>query len=627
MTYLGCPRIHIAGLFYTNPSNLNNVEPNYDLAKALDYNTGRYKYPNGVAQWWLQGCVVTSVVGPDGALCSESSSDALVGATVQTPTPKAPRQNPAGGYFDLAKIADLDPSMQFRSEVYGARFLVEVPGGGGFSGAWPLPPQLRDLCFFRGGGGVAGNQVAVGTWHQRIRDVQWTKPTSPSPVYDALKAQATDGLDFKMSVDLFQTTAGNEFSVGDLFGYGRLVGAIGPATAAEPCELVPGRSLYAAASYAVAAPPSVGAPFTREASAAAAKKPAAATKQADSADPGSTWNRTDGRVQDVVLPDKTTRSFLLLDLFGTIPLDEAGQGQFAVGGDLEIGLLVEGTFKPLTHGAVAFSYSKLDAATLQLKACDWPDNSAIAQVELTAGERQSIGSTPIAIRVGQALQLQENPTGLYFNADQASLRLEPEKKQTLPVYAYVFGVAQDTLPTDVSVAAQLSVSGGNSTQPTKTFSVAVANAGTSGRFEATVSTGPAQPEADMEPARLPMDSLLGLVAASAKGQVLGDQQSPVALPLIALLFWQNHHVVDDPTWATPISTIMKRYARMYPGMVSRLDIGDEGTVRTRAAALLQHYKLDRSDPAFMPVVRDMSPSMVDMMIRYLESVQPPSVSS
>ena len=152
---------------------------------------------------------------------------------MESASPTTPQDDGHGGMYDMAKMADLDPLMQFRSEVYGLRIYVCIPGGGGFSGLFQTP-QLRDLYFGRGKAGIDGVQVAVGTWHQRLTDLVWEDPQGSSPVYSLLKAQATNGLDVKMSVDMYQTKRANVYTQGDRFGYGRLMASIGPAAVGEP---------------------------------------------------------------------------------------------------------------------------------------------------------------------------------------------------------------------------------------------------------------------------------------------------------------------------------------------------------------------------------------------------------
>jgi hypothetical protein len=625
MSYLGCPRIHIAGLFFTNPGNLNNIVENFqaDTPEQLNYETGKYKNPAGVAQFWLEQCVITSVVTPDGVICSSAPADSLVGAAVQSASPSTPISSGKRGYYDIAKIADLDPNMQFRSELFGLVVVVSIPGGGSFSGRLATPPQLRDLFFGRKNAGIDGLQTAVGTWHQRLTDVVWNDPPQPSPVYRALKGDGVSELDLKLVADMYQTDLGQQFSVGNMFAYGRLVGSIGPALASEPRQVVPGRSLYGiqtpglSGRTLVAQGPPVSADYSLQLGEEAAAKDAAQI---------SFWGRTDCRVQD--LPDG--RSILLVDLSGATPLAQGQKGKFDLGGAVSVGFYPGEVFTPLSAGAIRVDYATLGAGPMALKDCVWPSNSAVIQIALTAEERQTIAHTPLAIRSGQEVTLAENQTGLYIDVDAVTTRLPATAMQVFDLWVYAFGAPQTSLPAGLGLAPQLMVDQltpiTNTLKPTDLFSAQVATQGTlAGKFNLTLQTEAAVEAKDMPPLRRNMDSLLCFLQATGQGYVVGETNYqppgyPPEAPLIALLFWQDLWVVARPTWEANIRPILSRYALLYPGMKSRLDISDLATVTAYRSALLARYATARTEPEFMPVVRDMSPATVSMMIAFLDSL-------
>jgi hypothetical protein len=625
MSYLGCPRIHIAGTFFTNPGNLNDIVRNFqaDAPERLSYDTGKYQNPEGVAQFWLQACVITSVVTPDGVICSSPSSDALVGATVQSARPEAPIPNGKKGHYDVAKIADLDPNMQQRAELYGLNVLVNIPGGGSFSGHLTTPPQLRDLFFGRGDAGIAGLQVAVGTWHQRLTDVVWSDPPEPSAVYRALKAEGVTELDLKLVADMYQTDGSGQSSAGNRFAYGRLMGSIGPALPNEPRQVVPGRSLYG-----VRTPGLSGRATVSESPTSSADHSLRRGEQAAAEDraKGTFWGRTDCRVQD--LPNG--KSILLIDLSGAAPLADGQKGKFDLGGALTVGCYEGEVFTPLSGGAIHLDYSALGAGALELKDCVWPSHSAIVQIALTADERRKIASTPLAIRSGQAVMLAENQTGLYIDVDTVTTRLPAHTMQVFDLWVYAFGVPQTSLPPGLRLAPQLMVDqldpGDNRLVPTDLFSAEVATQGTlAGKFALTVRTYAALEASEMPLLRRNMDSLLCSLQATGQSYVVGEANYqppgyPPKPPLMALLFWQDSWVVAKPTWEANICPILRRYALLYPGMKSRLDISDLATVTAYRELLLACYAAPRTAPEFMPIVRDMSPATVNMMISFLDTL-------
>jgi hypothetical protein len=626
MSYLGCPRIHIAGLFFADPGNLSRVVRNFqaDSPEQLSYDTGKYDNPEGVARFWLEQCVITSVVTPDGVVCASASSDALVGATVQSASPSTPISNGKRGYHEVARIADLDPNMQLRSELFGLVVVVNIPGGGSFSGRLTTPPQLRDPFFGRGDAGIAGLQVAVGTWHQRLTDVVWSDPPRPSPVYRALKGGGVTELDLKLVADMYQTDRSQHSSAGNRFAHGRLLGSIGPALASEPRQLVPGRSLYGVQTPGLAG----RAPSARRSS-SGADYSLRAGEEAAARDPaqGTFWGRTDCRVQD--LPDG--RAILLVDLSGAMPLAKGHKGQFEPGGALGVGFYAGEVFTPLSAGSINLGYAPLGPAQLELKDCVWPSNSAIVQIELTADERQRVARTPLAIRSGQQVMLAENQNGLYLDVDAVTTRLPAHTMQVFDLWVYAFGAPQTSLPTGLDLAPRRMVDqldpGDNRLEPTDLFSAEVASEGTlSGKFALTLRTNAAVEASEMPPLRRNMDSLLCLLQATGQGFAVGEANYqpagyPPELPLLALLFWQDSWVVARPTWEANIRPILGRYALLYPGMKGRLDIGDLATVSAYRQLLLARLAAPRTEPEFMPVSRDMSPATVSMMLAFLETLR------
>src|SRR5688572_20590254 len=123
MSYLDVPRIHFGGLFFTNPSTINNYDASFNPGVQLTNSQGQYltNDPNGdggpagwnavgTAQLWLSECTVLSAVGPGGTLIE---GDPVLGALVESPSPSTPKTTPDGqGFYDIAKMVDLDPDQQ-----------------------------------------------------------------------------------------------------------------------------------------------------------------------------------------------------------------------------------------------------------------------------------------------------------------------------------------------------------------------------------------------------------------------------------------------------------------------------------------------------------------------------------
>ena len=635
MSYLGFPRIHFAGTFFTNPGNLNNATPNYANAaegKPLTYDTGRYNNPKGVAQYYLRACQVTQIIGGDG---QPLPNDPLLGASVETVSPWGAQTSPSGESYTLAKIADLDPDMQFRSELYGFRLFVRAAGGQGFSGALAVP-QLRDLFFNRGDAGVAGLQVACGTWHQRLR-VERAENPSASAVLGLLGVAIGSELDVKLSVDMFQTSPSEQFTTGNMYCYGRLMGTIGAVSSGMPMQVVPGRRLYASAAFQSAAAAS-----RAPAKAAVLTRQAAERLGAPSAPAAPLWNNTDARVVT-----SGAQSHLLVDMGTATPLKTPSNGVLNVGAQLAFGYLREGDFVPFESQGTTFAGKAVSAQSQLTDYVALPEaaafrdsaylrNAGVVQVALTSAEVKALSTSPLCIQSDGVTVLKENPSGYYVNGEAASCRLQPEQAlspPTLSLVAFRFGEPVPALSpgTSTSGTAGLALaltpqvvvydkSGTGAPAATDIFSAQVATepvSGAPGQFALSVKTGPAQSLAANE-YRRPMDSLLCFLNVSSNQGLVGENPGTGPyLPMLSLLFWQNQWIVAQPSWNQNIQPILNIYARLYPGMVSLLDIADEATVKANANAIRARLNLAASDPGFMPVVRDMSPATIAMLSSWL----------
>jgi hypothetical protein len=644
MSYLGFPRIHFAGTFFTNPSNLNNETANYEKAEdgqPLVIDTGRYNNPRGVAQYYFRACQITQIVGTDGQVVG---TDPLLGAAVETVNPYDLQADAQGKNYTLAKIADIDPDMQFRSELYGLRLFVGSAGGVGFSGACDVP-QLRDLFFGRGAAGVVGLQVACGTWHQRLHVERVSDPKGSSAVLASLGIRAGSELDVKLSVDMFQTSPAQQFTTGNMYCYGRLMGTIGLVEPGDPKQIVPGRRLYSAMSMAsLKAPASANdAPIlTRQ----AAEREAAASGA--SSTPVPFWNNTDARVVT-----SAGRTCLLVDMGTATPLKAPSNGTFDIGSSLALGYLQGGTFVPfesqgtLRGGKLASVTSQLCdyvalPAAAELRDSAYLRNAGVVQLDLTAAEAKALGSAPLCIQSNGSTVLQENTTGYYVNAESAACRMQPKEAlpsavQSVNVVAYRFGVPVPSIATGSStssaggllleldrVVVDYGADAKTRLAPTSIFTVELASQpiqSRPGQFQLVMATGPAQSLATNE-YRRPMDSLLCFLKAASKGSAIGEnpgtEQAQPYMPFVALLFWQNQKIVAEPTWQQNIEPILRIYARLYPGMVGIIDIGNEATVKANASAIEARLNLAVADPGFMPVVRDMSPATSAMLSQWLK---------
>lgn len=689
MSYLSLPRVHFAGAFFANPPNLNNTVVNFTQAKdnePLYYETGTYNNPDGVGQFFFESCEITQCFNADG---QENASDPYLGANVITPSPTTPifyqstdkDGNPVTKNRIFAKIADLDPDMQFRTELYGVYISITNDNGYGVEGYMEIP-QLRDLFFGRGAGGDQGMQVACGTWHQRFYVIKWNLEAGDTTSTLALLKSNADAnqtqanqeagyqgeLDIKLSTDMFQCDPQQQFTVGNRYCFGRMMASLGPIQPNMPMQIVPGRRLYSGVSYnSLGLDAKENTIVTRDQAEQTVKNVLAAARAEHSSNGGVTdssawWNNTDARV----VKNSAGQSFLLLDMGTTTTLKAPSNGAFDLGDNMQIGYLDDGaggqsTFTAFTNQGYQ-SANGLITVTAQLRAyADLPNaaqfrssvflkNAGVVQLALTDDEATAIQSKRLNIQLSDGSVLRENPGGYYINFDLASRRMSPNQTTPNTLTGFQFGepLTQIATPsgspagtgtisleqniTTLQYAATSSSSADKSQADFSRLSSAINNtaiADKPGQFAMTLTTDNSAPF-DPEPTnggknnwlRQPLDSMICYVNVTSEHNLIGENPAVPNVPFypaVSVLFWQNQHITTGiPTWNDNISPILGIYSQLYPGMTSRMDIGDEATVKANATAFRVRFNEPTDDPAFMPVVRDMSPETIDMMTRWLD---------
>lgn len=644
MSYLDLPRLHFSGLFYTGPSTINNTTQNYipttdleDAPDQYDPNVAGWN-PTGVAQWWLDECSILSAVGLAGNVITSSSADPIIGASVQSPSPTTPMSDGATGFYDIAKMVDLDPDQQGRSALYGVRISVTLPNGAGFQGLLTVA-ELRQLNMRIVGAG--GSYGYVGNWMGTLQDVVWSGDIAASPIMTALQTNATEGLAVKLTVDLHQNNQANIFTAGDLFCYGRVLGTIGPALAGELSQVVPGRCVQtypppqpptppqppAAAVTEALAQQSSGARFLQGRDLLASKLAAIPVAAAAViAPPPSPWNPA-----FCVIRGDASGSFLHIDIGGCILLQSTGSGPsfhsdgtFVVSDGIQVGVMnpTSQQFTPFTNSALTFN-GQYVPLTSPSKNCVQVSNSGVFTVSLTSGDVSNAAATPIAIAVNGTVVAAEFSNGYWMDVDVASQRLQcggTNGETQIMVRRWgqpVVGVAPPLSAWWVQLFQWILV-GGQWTNP-QTLPVsndlAISFTTTDANGLATVTTTINVPDMTLPAIRVPLDSYMHYAyMTDPDGNAIGD--GPGGGVSLSVVLWNPFEAPANPTW-TDIGPIMTSYARLYPGMKSIFDISDPTAVSGFASAILGRMKASILDPAFMPVTRDLSPTKTAMVISWL----------
>jgi hypothetical protein len=650
MSYLDLPRLHFSGLFFTNPNTINNTTDNYTADVPLTVPPpppGQYEpvagwNPAGVAQWWLEECTVLSALGTGGA--EVDASDAVIGALVQSPSPTTPISDGQGGFYDIAKMVDLDPDQQGRSALYGLRIAVTLPNGAGLQGLMTVP-EIRQL-----NPRIAGAQSSWGfvcNWMGTLQDVQWSGDISGSPLLEALQAAAgTQGLAVKLTVDLHQNFPGNASTTGDKFLYGRVFGSIGPALVGELAQVLPGRCLQQ-----IAPPPTTAAlsaavqPGDRvlqgrdrveaQTRALGALREALTTEAAEAAPPDP-WNPAFAIVRPA-----NSQNLLSIDIGGSIflnatsnpdnPSGFSSDGTFEVDSGIVVGICDPRdpqTFTPFTNGAITISpqYQLLESSS---KTCKLVKNSGVFTFALTEADGTAYEGNPLAIQVNGTTVAAENPEGWWMDVSVSAQRMECGSGQLGQTQIMVrqFGNAVVGVDPPVTAVVQVfqwifdenkQIWTNPNPLPVSTDVGIISMTPTDDNGLADITIAVNVPDISNLPLiRQPLDSqiyFISLTGTDPANTPVGDGQSDPAT--FSVLLWKAFTPPANPTW-DDIGLVFSAYARLYPGMKAIFDISDEAKVKSFAPHILGRMNTSIADPAYMPVTRDLAPSKMAMIVSWL----------
>ncbi|UGA40279.1 hypothetical protein JOS77_13665 [Chromobacterium haemolyticum] len=169
-------------------------------------------------------CQVTSLRGPSGILVTNPAQDPLLSCSVGNAIGK-----PSG------KMVDLDPDWQLASSIYGLAVSLLKPDGTPLMTADYQSNPFRDLWFSRAQS--QGDSAASAVFQSVLTNIQWHLDGFDSPLLARLiELSEQDRLSIRLSTYGYSTDYSDPG-----FGYGTVLGAIGPAYLGQPRSFILGR--------------------------------------------------------------------------------------------------------------------------------------------------------------------------------------------------------------------------------------------------------------------------------------------------------------------------------------------------------------------------------------------------
>jgi hypothetical protein len=234
---------------------------------------------------------------------------------------------------------------------------------------------------------------------------------------------------------------------------------------------------------------------------------------------------------------------------------------------------------------------------------------------LSAADKGLLKTTPIVVSLSpMQVLLEEADNGIYVNASPYVLRMEANSKTDVQIFARRFGAKAD-ISIDIIDDSQNILPKGSNPPP------AVGRVGPNGSlvsFPNKVAT------------------VGGIATLTINGGNPDDFRQYIDGQVYALRFlpsgtttpWNPKAVLSllvhdafdkQPTWEN-IQPIMSQYAVLYPVMKSMgIDLGDRASLIHHKSALLHVFSLPLENPAYMPVVRDLSKAKQDAIVAWLNA--------
>lgn len=577
MSYLNALRLHFAGRFQANVSTVNNdpghfdntdFQSSYQQQQSATALNGWFN-PQGDAVWRLLGCRVTSAWTPDG----EVAADPVLACIVADTDSRAP-----------AKLVDLDSEQQLVSEIWGLQVRIADSHGNTLLCGDFEPAAFTDI-WDRATASAGGDTIAGAMYQSVLSGLVWGD-VSLSPFLTQLKAAAGDGLlSIKFNVDSFNLS----FTSPD-FMTGRVVGTIGPASAAEPRHLLLGRQFMA-------------------------------TSDPDSLPPPNFF-RPNGNINFCAGVYDLAAGLVYLDLGNALP---TGAG----GSLLDLGDLALKVCDPASGVSVTLATIPSQGSSGYSSDPLWYARTAgVVILAVPAKYRRAALLLPLCL-VGALGRINEAASGTFVRADTYVFRASPKDTVTIAVYATKFGQAMAGAAIAFSAdASQLQPSNSvnpNDVPPVATPLPAIGFATATTVLTATTdANGKAVLNLVMDDPGTPR-YFNGGADYGIDGQVYGvrpsfqdpsDNAAVNPWNFVSILLWSGYTEPAVPTW-NDVRPIFQQYANLYPVMLRFLDMGNEASVVAHADLLTLAFGLNTADPNVMPVTRDLSPAKRATILAWL----------
>jgi hypothetical protein len=502
------------------------------------------------------------------------------------------------------KMADLDPQQQMVSEIWAMIVRIEDKGVDWMKGNYRTAAFTN--IWFNRSTDLQRSSAAAAIYQSVIEDITWHEKieASGSRYLQELHKISAKSLSIKFTVDRYN---GNHTSPD--FTLGRLTGAIGPYFANEPVHCVLGRQLFPAkgvsnVNYAVAVINKVS-----EADKKAGKKHSLVLDLANSLQFGDLSQDLEVKKVDNADQDTGYKAVTTTKAIGIVEKRTLGLA-------INTGTPAQPVYVPL--GGI--NYNKPGWYEQQAGLCTFElseENLKLAKANpLVILAYESSQTNTLTLNTTTSLVFQESPK--YVVADKFVFRLNPQESATVDFYATSLG---QPLPKQ-SIVAQFGTA--SVLQPSSTDPMIGVPESALG-IEPVITTN-AQGKATMtlkasDPGnpRKFIDGQIYGITYTLEGCHFADG-NPSNFLSILVFDAIDEAIIAKPTWAD-LQPTMQQYANLYPLMSKGIfNLAKQAVVDQHAQILKLVFTKDKTDPNYMPAVRDLSRDKTQMIVNYLDGV-------
>jgi hypothetical protein len=296
----------------------------------------------------------------------------------------------------------------------------------------------------------------------------------------------------------------------------------------------------------------------------------------------------------------TTKKRLTIDLGNSVPDQQPG------GPPMDLGTM---------RAAIILPNKNVPIGSINYSQKQYLQTAGVTQLNLTSQQADQLASNPLGILISPkgvaTVGVQENSDGILVQVDRGSVILNPGETATVGLYASAFGQPKAKYPASVQLVQQQG--GDNNLPPDGVSFPGSVTTDQNGRAPVPIRANNPVPKPS---GREFVDGQLYFIG----GPWASPADRAVGAPLTVKVF-NAMKPIASPKWKD-VQPILQQFYTLYAYMASIVDLSNYDSVKANAARIKSVMELSMSDPAYMPVTREMSRDAAKLIIQWINKGAP-----